>query len=126
MGRSVSPETVTESLRRRHPAAGSVAEGHPVNLAGLVSIPFVGPPAIRATVATALLSEGVDVMSSGLKALRHGTPVYVRADCAVEEVVARLKELSVKIVPVIEGLDLLGFLDLSSDDSPEPAVATAS
>lgn len=97
-----------------------------MNIAGLVSIPFVGPPNIRAMVATVLLSDGVDVMSSGLNALRRGTPVYVRADSAVEEVLGRLKELSVKIVPVIEGLDLLGFLDLSSDETPEPAMATAS
>ncbi|MBW3594508.1 MAG: hypothetical protein KY391_02930 [Actinobacteria bacterium] len=87
-----------------------------MNVAGLISVPFAGPAAIRATVASVLLSEGVDIMSSR-KALRHGTPVYVRADSAAEDVIARLREISVKMVPVVEGFDLLGFFDISDTAS---------
>ena len=79
----------------------------------MISIPFVGPVSLGATVADVLLSDGVDIMTVGEDALKRGTPVYVRAERAAEEVVERLKKASVKVIPVIHGLDLLGFFEVT-------------
>jgi hypothetical protein len=97
---------------RRHALrARAITSSSDVNVAGLISIPFAGPASIGATVANALLSDGVDIMDVGGRPLKRGTPVYVTAERGADEVAERLKEVSVELVPVLKGLVLLGFFD---------------
>ena len=90
--------------------------GDAVTIRDLISIPFSGPGAIGAHVANALIADGVDIMGVNGRALRRGTPVYVNADSPPEDAMGRLKELRGGVIPVLQGLKLLGFLDLSEGD----------
>ena len=91
-----------------------------MNVAGLISIPFIGPASIGATVANVLLSDGVDIMTVGARPLKRGTPVYVTAERGADEVIERLKEVSVELIPVLEGIVLLGFFDVASANGHPP------
>jgi hypothetical protein len=66
------------------------------------------PAALARSVATTLLSQGMDVR----RVFNHecGTPIYVEADTEFEEVVKAVRNLKVALVPIIDKGRLIGLL----------------
>ncbi len=79
----------------------------------IVSVPF-GDVSERLArlVGLALRRDGVDV--ERVETISSGKPVYVAADSMVADVARALRSKDVRLLPVLDGIDLLGFVDVSA------------
>ncbi|MGH2817339.1 MAG: CBS domain-containing protein [Actinomycetota bacterium] len=79
----------------------------------IVSVPF-GDVSERLArlVGLALRRDGVDV--ERVQTISSGKPVYVAADSMVADVARALRSKDVRLLPVLDGMDLLGFVDVSA------------
>lgn len=59
-----------------------------------------------------LRREGVDLMGASELELDRGTPVFVEATADVEEVQRMMAKRHIRRLPVLEGEDLIGLVDL--------------
>jgi CBS domain-containing protein len=59
-----------------------------------------------------LRAEGVDLMEATDLELRRGTPVYVHADAEVIEVQRRMAHNHIRVLPVMNGDEVIGIIDL--------------
>jgi CBS domain-containing protein len=78
----------------------------------VVSIPFGDVSArLARLVGLALRRDGVDV--ERVPTLSSGKPVYAGADAMVADVERALRSQDVRLLPVLDGVRLLGFVDVS-------------
>jgi CBS domain-containing protein len=77
-----------------------------------VSVPF-GDVSERLArlVGLALRRDGVDV--ERVPTISSGKPVYVGADSMVADVERALRSKDVRLLPVLDGVQLVGFVDVS-------------
>jgi CBS domain-containing protein len=59
-----------------------------------------------------LRAEGIDLLAATATDLERGTPVYVEASADLVAVQRRMVEKHIRSVPVLDGPDVLGALDL--------------
>jgi CBS domain-containing protein len=77
-----------------------------------VSVPF-GDVSERLArlVGLALRRDGVDV--ERVPTISSGKPVYVGADSMVADVERALRSKDIRLLPVLDGVQLVGFVDVS-------------
>jgi len=79
----------------------------------VASDPWVDPSSdVLRWSARLLRAEGVDLLAATSTDLARGTPVYVEASADLVAVQRRMAENHIRSVPVLEGADVLGALDL--------------
>ena len=79
----------------------------------VVAIPFGDVSKRVARVAgQALYRDGVDIET--VQAVTSGKPVYVNADSRVVDVKRALLSKEIRLLPVLDGICLLGFVDFSA------------
>jgi hypothetical protein len=78
----------------------------------VVSVPFGDVSERLARLAgLALLRDGVDV--ERVPTVSSGKPVYVGADSMVADVERALRRKDVRLLPVLDGIHLVGFVDVT-------------
>ncbi len=79
----------------------------------ILSVPFGDvPERLARLVGLALRRDGVDV--EGVQTVSSGKPVYVAADSMVADVARALRGKEVRMLPVLDGIYLLGFVEVSA------------
>lgn len=59
-----------------------------------------------------LRNEGVDLLQTGHKKLRRGTPVFVEASAPVLDVQRAMAESHIRFLPVVKSDQVIGIVDL--------------
>jgi CBS domain-containing protein len=78
----------------------------------IVSVPFGDVSERLARLAgLALRRDGVDI--ERVLTISSGKPVYAGADATVADVERALRSKDVRLLPVLDGVHLLGFVDVS-------------
>jgi CBS domain-containing protein len=70
------------------------------------------PERLARLVGLALRRDGVDV--ERVQTISSGKPVYVAADSMVADVARALRSRDIRLLPVLDGTYLLGFVDVSA------------
>ena len=103
---------VTPPLQGSRPAVASLGHVDAMRMRDILSVPF-GDVSERLArlVGLALRSDGVDV--ERVQTVSSGKPVYVGADSMVADVERALRSKDIRLLPVLDGVHLLGFVDVS-------------
>jgi hypothetical protein len=104
---------VTFQLQGGRPVVASLGHVDAMRMRDILSVPF-GDVSERLArlVGLALRRDGVDV--ERVQTVSSGEPVYVAADSMVPDVARALRGKEVRLLPVLDGICLLGFVDVSA------------